>query len=75
MRLTLLMMVAAFSLWAGATETPDVFERYYDQVMVGQKWQFEVTDLDTDEISIADVKITGYAGDYPWTDEIGRAHV
>ena len=70
MRLTLLMMVAAFSLWAGATETPDVFERYYDQVMVGQKWQFEVTDLDTDEISIADVKITGYAGDYPWTDEL-----
>lgn len=70
MRLTLLMMVAAFSLWAGATEMPDVFERYYDQVMVGQKWQFEVTDLDTDEISIADVNITGYAGDYPWMDEL-----
>ena len=60
MRSILLMMIAAaFCFAAGATESPCVYQRYYNEVMIGQKWQFEVTDHDTDEISTAEVEITG----------------
>lgn len=59
MRFILLMIAAAFCFAAGATESPCVYQRYYNEVMIGQKWQFEVTDLDTDKISTAEVEITG----------------
>lgn len=54
-----MIVVAVWGMAAMAAALPDVFSKYYDEVVIGQKWQLEVTDQDTGETSIATVVLAG----------------
>lgn len=56
------MLIAAVSLLAIAADVmgaKDLYDSYFYELMIGQKWQFEVTDLETNEVSIANVVLEG----------------
>lgn len=57
-----IMLISAVCLLVvaeNAMGAKDLHDSYFHELMVGQKWQFEVTDLETNEVSFADVVLEG----------------
>ncbi len=54
-----IMLIVAVCFMTVASYARDLDGHYQTEVMVGQKWQFEVTDLETNEVLIANAILEG----------------